>query len=968
MALTISYPFDPSGALSTNLITGEEQSLALSNNGYMFIVPFAGPYFKSSLKVVQYPGAKVLKEGVDYACTHYFKSASLSCAKPIYGSITFYNKLISGKVQLQYQTVGGEWVINQTKALSILANTLLNPRIAYWEQIVDLPYAFPPIEHAWSVDDLVGMSQVVAALQDITSAIAGNVVTGGTGSNGGSATLAAHLADYNNPHRVNKTHIGLGLVQNYGVATESEAELGFVKTVYMTPYLTKLAIAAQAASALAGHLNDVLNPHQVTKAQVGLGSVENYAVATSGELTDGTSTTAYMTPLGTKQMINTFAPKGNLKTDASGNYFGVYGEYLSGTGTNNLALGTDALSSAGTGSYTIALGYQALQTLTAGLNNIAIGQKALNVNSSGDDNIAVGQNAIRQNAGGYNNIALGENALAGNAAGYANIAIGWSAMACDTLNQAGANNIALGWLALTAMNAGSSNVAVGYKALTHATKGDFNVAIGESALDAMVAGHGAIAIGYQAQANAWNSSTVWDNANVAIGYQALQGSTIVAANTGNDNVAIGWHALQANSSGSGNIALGRDAMLGSTTGADNVALGNATLGLNSEGSDNVAIGWHALAANTTASNNIAIGKQSLTANLIGHDNIALGCYALVSNTNGYDNIAVGREANYSVTTAVNNIAIGTRALRANTIIGNNIAIGTDALKSLTTQSYNVAIGISALTNLTDGANNLAIGYQSLYLNAGSQYNVGLGNYTLAGSTGAGNTAIGYQALNSNGVGTYNTAIGYDADVISANLNYATAIGAGASVGSSNTLVLGRTMDTVVIGATATAFTDAHLEVAGYIRANTAAVGENSTIVATTAYVQNELAAYTPASQLGDTRWFSFFAHNDSGFVASTKICEFIAPANINFETAFAGSQAIYDLLPEYTDIPTPDILAIYLEDTKVGSIQWSPGSKIGTFIMIPASVTPTAGQLIKLIAETLTGIKSITLNLAYKLA
>ena len=144
MSTTTSYPFDPSGTLGSNLIQNEEQTLSLSDNGYLFLVPFAGPFFKSTMKVVHYPGGKILKDGVDYVASHYFKSASLSCAKPIYGSLTFYNKSLAGTVKLQYQTIGGEWVTTKVKALTVVANTLLNPRVAYWEQITDLPYAFPP--------------------------------------------------------------------------------------------------------------------------------------------------------------------------------------------------------------------------------------------------------------------------------------------------------------------------------------------------------------------------------------------------------------------------------------------------------------------------------------------------------------------------------------------------------------------------------------------------------------------------------------------------------------------------------------------------------------------------------------------------------------------------------------------------------------------------------------------------------
>lgn len=57
------------------------------------------------------------------------------------------------------------------------------------------------------------------------------------------------------------------------------------------------------------HTSSTSNPHSVTKSQVGLGSVENYAVANQAEAEAGSSTTKYMTPLRVKQAIESFANK-----------------------------------------------------------------------------------------------------------------------------------------------------------------------------------------------------------------------------------------------------------------------------------------------------------------------------------------------------------------------------------------------------------------------------------------------------------------------------------------------------------------------------------------------------------------------------------------------------------------------------------------------------------------------------------
>ncbi len=58
------------------------------------------------------------------------------------------------------------------------------------------------------------------------------------------ASLAGHTGNTSNPHAVTKAHVGLGSVLNYGVATQAEAEAGVIDTKYMTPLRAKQAIAA----------------------------------------------------------------------------------------------------------------------------------------------------------------------------------------------------------------------------------------------------------------------------------------------------------------------------------------------------------------------------------------------------------------------------------------------------------------------------------------------------------------------------------------------------------------------------------------------------------------------------------------------------------------------------------------------------------------------------------------------------
>lgn len=296
------YPFDPTGTMLANRVIGEQQIISPPNfKDYYFIIPKFAPFFGDdgdlviSVKDLE-NRTRILKEGVDYYITHRFIAASRATAKPIYGSITFLDKELAGVVTLTYQTIGGIWTLSADKILEILSNNLRNPRITSWDTVADVPMLFPVIDHEWNLVDMVGASEVVEAIDGITDAL--------NSSNGNAIT--AHIADKNNPHNVTKVQIGLGSVQNFGLASISEAQQGISNAGYMTPALTYSAITKFAGEMVAGHANNTNNPHGTTATQVGLGNVQNYSVATPQEAVAGVLTTRYMTPATTKAVMDFF--------------------------------------------------------------------------------------------------------------------------------------------------------------------------------------------------------------------------------------------------------------------------------------------------------------------------------------------------------------------------------------------------------------------------------------------------------------------------------------------------------------------------------------------------------------------------------------------------------------------------------------------------------------------------------------
>lgn len=301
MATTYTYPFDPTGSATTNAVANERHVLSPPAwTDYYFIVPKFAPYFRDSLRVIHRPSGKLLVEGKDYHCTHYFHAASHGVARRVYGSITMLDKTLTGILEISYQTIGGDWVLDASADLTRLTNTQTNPRITTWEEVVDVPYQFPPIDHQWNLEDLKGVEAILPILEEMTEAIRQSA----------GSDFALHIADKANPHSVTKDQVGLDQVQNLPLANIAEAQAGALNTRYMTPVRTKNLIDFYLVPIIDAHKADLNNPHGTTKTQVGLGAVQNFGLATQAEAEAGAVANKYMTPLQTRQAIEKLANSG----------------------------------------------------------------------------------------------------------------------------------------------------------------------------------------------------------------------------------------------------------------------------------------------------------------------------------------------------------------------------------------------------------------------------------------------------------------------------------------------------------------------------------------------------------------------------------------------------------------------------------------------------------------------------------
>ncbi len=292
------YPFDPYGTNPDSLVLNELHALQEpGRDDFYFIIPKAAPFFVKSLVVRDNATGGVYVEGVDYVIGHWFVEAMTQTGRPIAGSIRFLNREIGGIVSITYQTLGGEWGFDDTAILEELSNKAVNPLTRAWAQVDVLPVAFPSIPHDQRVDDLIGFEEVISEVSKIADAI---LLTS-------DSDFSQHALSTNNPHSVTKAQVGLSNIENYPMATLDEAAAGLRSDRFMSPVATRKAVEEITNSLAGDHLTSTDNPHQVTKAQVGLGSVENYSMATLADAEEGLRGDVYMSPEATAHAISELA-------------------------------------------------------------------------------------------------------------------------------------------------------------------------------------------------------------------------------------------------------------------------------------------------------------------------------------------------------------------------------------------------------------------------------------------------------------------------------------------------------------------------------------------------------------------------------------------------------------------------------------------------------------------------------------
>jgi hypothetical protein len=288
--LLYALPFDPQGDSVNNRARAEAKDLnQQAGNPYRIIVMDKGHFYVEGLEVRESTG-RLLDLHDDYQVTALNPEVVKLTGKEACALIVITNPKVKPKLLIDAQMVGGQFCQLSSAIEQMALGVLNSTRNVWYKNITGRPDRFPVNGHLHGIWDLYDFDEWVVPLQRIVTRILNkskeafavldrDVSAAYVDMNASldyvHARFMAHLADTNNDHQVTKKQVGLEFLQNFPVATETQARaLGeTITTAYMTPLRTQQHMAGNWQVHLNAHLQARNNPHNVNYTQLGAYSI-----------------------------------------------------------------------------------------------------------------------------------------------------------------------------------------------------------------------------------------------------------------------------------------------------------------------------------------------------------------------------------------------------------------------------------------------------------------------------------------------------------------------------------------------------------------------------------------------------------------------------------------------------------------------------------------------------------------------
>lgn len=319
-------PLDLEGTKPSNWRANEIHTVVTATGKKnRIIVPDFGAFFIDNAVVRDSKGVALVRHK-NLEFTYHYELFSELTGKGVCAMIVITDPTLVGPFRVSYQAVGGNFSLS-VKELGDVINAVTNTVTKIkWDDILDKPTAYQPADHVNKWWQIMGLDSLVTNLNRVADswAVGRKVIID---ANRGyydnyiadmqaavdsyRARIYAHIDDKTNPHKTDKTKIGLGNVQNWSLANKVESESTSISNKYQPIGGVYNQLAVTAIPILDTHIKNKAtttkaDPHNVTIAQLGLYSKTEVNNIFSGKLAKNqiASDTTLLNGLSYQQVYN----------------------------------------------------------------------------------------------------------------------------------------------------------------------------------------------------------------------------------------------------------------------------------------------------------------------------------------------------------------------------------------------------------------------------------------------------------------------------------------------------------------------------------------------------------------------------------------------------------------------------------------------------------------------------------------
>lgn len=213
-----TYPWNPFNDMTSNEVKAELVNVQPSPNGSI-VIPRCAPFFTRDVKIrLKSSGRELDMKNGEYSFLYPFAGFINKYSQLCYSGIIIHNVTEPSNFELDYTTIGGDFVLDDAAYAEALASTLTAPRRADWSDLTNVPAVWPSDPHDHPASDTFNYSDMIVSLQSYIDAITG---TGNPDSV--LKLLTDHMkADLKDAHKATLADLGIKHLQDWAMAEQAD--------------------------------------------------------------------------------------------------------------------------------------------------------------------------------------------------------------------------------------------------------------------------------------------------------------------------------------------------------------------------------------------------------------------------------------------------------------------------------------------------------------------------------------------------------------------------------------------------------------------------------------------------------------------------------------------------------------------------------------------------------------------------